>query len=73
MKDYINVPLEDMKRLHRRDVHAEARAGGVGVGAGPVRQLFPVVQAVITDKNADIDQLLTKANTAGQAAIDAGS
>ena len=36
-------------------------------------QLFPVVQAVITDKDADIDALLTKANTAGQKAIDAAS
>jgi hypothetical protein len=30
-----------------------------------------VVQAVITDKNADIDALLTTANKAGQDAIDA--
>ena len=29
-------------------------------------QLFPVVQAVITDKNANIDELLSTANTAGQ-------
>ena len=36
-------------------------------------QLFPVVQAVITDKNANVDQLLATANAAGQAKIDAGS
>ena len=29
-------------------------------------QLFPVVQAVITDKNANIDELLSTANAAGQ-------
>ena len=36
-------------------------------------QLFPVVQAVITDKDADIDALLATANKAGQKAIDAAS
>ena len=32
-------------------------------------QLFPVVQAVITDKNANIDKLLATANAAGQAKL----
>jgi hypothetical protein len=34
--------------------------------------LDPVVQAVLTDKNADIDALLKAANTQVQAVIDKG-
>jgi len=34
--------------------------------------LDPVVQAVLTDKNADIDALLTKANADVQAILDKG-
>jgi multiple sugar transport system substrate-binding protein len=34
--------------------------------------LDPVVQAVLTDKNADIDALLTKANNEVQAILDKG-
>lgn len=72
IKDYINVPLENMKGytdvMFTQNLVPEASASVQDLYA----QLFPVVQAVISDKNANIDQLLKTANEAGQAAIDAG-
>lgn len=73
VKDYINVPLDDMTGytdvMFTQELVPEASASVQDLYA----QLFPVVQAVITDENASIDQLLDTANTAGQAKIDAGS
>jgi len=73
IKQYINVPLENMTGytdvMFSQDLVPEASASVQDLYA----QLFPVVQAVITDQDADIDQLLTDANTAGQAAIDKNS
>jgi len=70
IKDYINVPLDAMKGytdvMFTQDLVPEASASVQDLYA----QLFPVVQAVISDKDADIDQLLQDANTAGQSAID---
>jgi len=70
VKQYINVPLEDMKGytdvMFTQNLVPEASASVQDLYA----QLFPVVQAVISDKDADIDQLLKDANAAGQSAID---
>jgi ABC-type glycerol-3-phosphate transport system substrate-binding protein len=70
IQQYINVPLDNMKGytdvMFDQKLVPEASASVQDLYA----QLFPVVQAVITDQGADIDQLLTDANTAGQAAID---
>jgi hypothetical protein len=35
--------------------------------------LDPVIQAVLTDKNADVRSLLTQANNAAQSAISSGA
>lgn len=70
IKDYINVPLENMTGytdvMFTQNVVPEAAASTQDLYA----QLFPVVQAVISDKNADIDTLLDTANTAAQQVID---
>ncbi|MEN0128207.1 MAG: extracellular solute-binding protein [Brevundimonas sp.] len=69
---YINVPLDNMKGytdvMFTQKLVPEASASVQDL----YNALVPVVQAVITDKNADIDALLTKANKTGQDAIDAG-
>ncbi|RHA38529.1 ABC transporter substrate-binding protein [Cellulomonas rhizosphaerae] len=71
IKDYINVPLDDMKGytdvMFTQKLVPEASASVQDL----YNALFPVVQAVITDKNADVDKLLDEANKTGQAAIDA--
>lgn len=73
IKDYINVPLDNM--LGYTDVMFTQTL--VPEASASVQDLYnalvPVVQAVITDKNADVDKLLDEANTTGQAAIDAAS
>lgn len=70
IKDYINVPLENMTGytdvMFDQTLVPEASASVQDLYG----QLFPVVQAVITDENADIDALLETANAAGQAKID---
>jgi multiple sugar transport system substrate-binding protein len=73
VKNYINVPLDSMKGytdvMFTQTLVPEASASVQDLYG----QLFPVVQAVITDKNANIDKLLATANAAGQAKINAGS
>lgn len=68
--DYINVPLENMTGytdvMFDQELVPEASAAVQDLYA----QLFPVVQAVISDENADVDALLATANEAGQSAID---
>ncbi len=68
--DFINVPLDDMKGytdvMFTQKLIPEASASVQDQYA----QLFPVVQAVISDKDADIDQLLANANKAGQQILD---
>ncbi len=73
IKDYVNVPLEDMQGytdvMFTQTLVPEASVATQDL----YNQLFPVVQAVITDQGADIDGLLATATTAAQAAIDAAS
>jgi ABC-type glycerol-3-phosphate transport system substrate-binding protein len=72
IKDYINVPIDQMKGFNEgivaQTVEVEPKAATQAVYG----VLDPVVQAVLTDKNANIDSLLAKANTEAQKAIDKG-
>jgi ABC-type glycerol-3-phosphate transport system substrate-binding protein len=73
IKDYINVPLDDMSgytdQMFTQSVIPEASGATQDLYA----LLFPVVQAVLTDQNADIDALLAAANTQAQAVLDQAS
>lgn len=71
IQQYINVPLDSMKGytdvMFSQPLVPEAAVATQDL----YNALFPVVQAVITDKNADIDALLAAADKTGQTAIDA--
>ncbi len=71
IKDYINVPLDQMTSftsgIFDQPLVAEPAVHTQDLYAA----LDPVVQAVLTDQNADIDALLTAANAQVQALIDA--
>lgn len=72
IKDYVNIPTAQVKSFNDGifDQPLVAEPGR------STQQLYAaldtVVQAVLTDKNADIDALLTKANTDVQALLDKG-
>jgi multiple sugar transport system substrate-binding protein len=72
IKPYINVPLSQMKpftdAIFGQKVIAEPAASTQGVYGA----LDPVVQAVLTDKSANIAQLLQQANSTAQTAISQG-
>jgi multiple sugar transport system substrate-binding protein len=72
IKDYINVPTDQMSgftsKIFDQPIVTEPTAHTQELYAA----LDPVVQAVLTDKNADIDALLTQANKQVQAILDAG-
>jgi hypothetical protein len=72
IKDYVNIPTAQVKSFNDGifDQPLVAEPGR------STQQLYAaldtVVQAVLTDKNADINALLTKANTDVQALLDKG-
>jgi len=70
IKDYINVPTAQMtpftSNITGQQLVNEPRFNTQDLYA----QLDPVVQAVLTDKNANIDALLDAANTKIQKIID---
>ena len=72
IKDFINVPLEQMtpftSKIFEQPLVTEPTAHTQELYAA----LDPVVQAVLTDKNADIDKLLDAANAQIQTILDAG-
>jgi len=72
IKDYINVPTNQMtgftSGIFSQPLINEPTKNTQDLYA----TLDPVVQAVLTDKNADIDALLKAANTQVQAVIDKG-
>ena len=72
IKDYINVPTAQMTaftaKIFDQPLVTEPKVHTQELYAA----LDPVVQAVLTDKNADIDALLDAANKQVQAVIDAG-
>jgi multiple sugar transport system substrate-binding protein len=71
IKDYINVPTAQMtpftSKIFDQQIVTEPTAHTQDLYAA----LDPVVQAVLTDKNADIDKLLNAANAKVQAILDA--
>ena len=72
IKPYINVPQEQMTpftdHVFTQPLLPEPAASTQSVYAS----LDPVVQAVLTNKNANIDDLLQKANGVAQGLIKAG-
>lgn len=70
VKDYINVPLDNM--VGYTDVmFTQPSIGEISASTQDTYALlFPVVQAVLTDENADIDALIETANTQAQALLD---
>jgi multiple sugar transport system substrate-binding protein len=72
IKDYINVPTAQMtpftSKIFDQKIVTEPTAHTQELYAA----LDPVVQAVLTDKNADIDALLAKANKQVQDILDQG-
>jgi multiple sugar transport system substrate-binding protein len=70
---YVNVPLEDMSG-YTGVMFTQSLVPEASVAVQDLyTQLFPVVQAVITDEGADVDALLEAADSQGQAAVDAAS
>jgi multiple sugar transport system substrate-binding protein len=73
IKPYINVPINQMKPftngIFSQTLIPEPEASTQSV----YHVLDPVVEAVLTDQNANIQSLLTQANSAAQSAIKAGT
>jgi multiple sugar transport system substrate-binding protein len=72
IKNYINVPVDQMKGFTAGIYHQKP----IGEPSAHTQELYAaldtVVQAVLTDKNADIDALLKQATSDVQAIVDAG-
>ena len=73
IKPYINVPIGQMKPfttgVFRQKLIPEPPSSTQSV----YNALNPVVQAVLTDKNADVESLLQQANSVAQSAISSGA
>jgi multiple sugar transport system substrate-binding protein len=73
IKPYINVPIGQMKPfttgVFKQKLIPEPAAATQSV----YNALNPVVQAVLTDKNADVESLLEQANSVAQNAISSGA
>jgi multiple sugar transport system substrate-binding protein len=73
IKPYVNVPLKQMSPfltgIFKQNLYPEPAASTQSV----YHSLDPVVQAVFTDKNANIRSLLDQANSVAQSAIKAGT
>jgi multiple sugar transport system substrate-binding protein len=73
IKRFINVPLGQMKPfltgVFKQRLIPEPAASTQSV----YHSLDPVVQAVLTDKNADVESLLAQANNSAQSAISSGA
>jgi multiple sugar transport system substrate-binding protein len=72
IKDFINVPTAQMTGFTSKVFDQPLVTEPVAHTQELYAALDPVVQAVLTDKNADIDALLKKANQQVQAILDAG-
>ena len=73
IKPYINVPLGQMKPF-TTGVFKQTLIPEPGASTQSVyNALNPVVQAVLTDKNADVKSLLEQANSVAQTAISGGA
>jgi multiple sugar transport system substrate-binding protein len=72
IKSYINVPLGQMKPF-LTDIFGQQLIPEPAASTQSVyHALDPVVEAVLTDKNANVQSLLNQANDVAQAAISAG-
>ena len=72
IKPYINVPLGQMKPF-LTDIFGQQLIPEPAASTQSVyHALDPVVEAVLTDKNANVQSLLNQANDVAQAAISAG-
>lgn len=72
IKDYINVPLDQMKPFTDQ-MFSLPLAGEPSQRTQDIYALLdPVVQAVLTDQNADIEALLKDADQQAQALLDQG-
>ncbi|WP_419818149.1 ABC transporter substrate-binding protein [Glaciibacter flavus] len=70
IKPYVNVPLDQMKGFSD-GIFDQKPVGESKVQTQPIYALMDnVVQAVLTDQNADIDALLKKVDSDAQALID---
>ena len=73
IKPYINVPIAQMKPfttgIFNQTLVPEPEASTQSV----YHSLDAVVEAVLTNKNTDIQSMLQQANSAAQAAISSGS
>ncbi|GAB3861418.1 extracellular solute-binding protein [Dactylosporangium cerinum] len=70
IKSYVNVPLDQMTSFTTKVFDAKLVNEPAIATQDVYKSLDTVVQAVLTDKNADIDKLLTDANAKAQRAID---
>ncbi len=71
IKSFVNVPLDQMSTFTSNVFSAKLVNEPTKATQDLYAALDPVVQAVLTNKDADIDKLLTEANTKAQRAIDA--
>ena len=72
IKPYINVPVAQMKPFTTGIFNQQLIPEPPVATQSVYHALDPVVQAVLTDKNANISSLLQQANTQAQQAISAG-
>jgi len=73
IKPFVNVPLTQMSTFTTNVFNAKLVNEPAKATQDVYAALDPVVQAVLTNKDADIDKLLTEANTKAQRAIDAAA
>jgi len=71
IKPFVNVPLDQMSTFTSNVFSAKLVNEPTKATQDVYAALDPVVQAVLTNKDADIDKLLGEANTKAQRAIDA--
>ncbi|MER7007194.1 extracellular solute-binding protein [Dactylosporangium sp. NPDC000555] len=71
IKSYVNVPLDQMTTFTSKVFDAKLVNEPAIATQDVYKALDTVVQAVLTDKDANIDQLLNDANAKAQRAIDA--
>jgi ABC-type glycerol-3-phosphate transport system substrate-binding protein len=72
VKQYVNVPLNQMSSFTNGVFSQNLIAEPAVQTQALYGALDPVVQAVLTNKNADIDKLLSKANSEIQTVLDRG-
>lgn len=73
IKPYVNVPLDQMTTFTSNVFGAKLVNEPAAATQDVYKSLDPVVQAVLTNKDASIDQLLSDANTKAQRAIDSAA